>query len=37
MSTITERFHDKRLKKFNINIKTKFQDGEIPTTLIMMI
>lgn len=28
MSTITERFHDKRLKKFNINIKTKFQDGE---------
>lgn len=27
MSIITEKFHDKRLKKFGINIKTKFQDG----------
>lgn len=27
MSIITEKFHDERLKKFGINIKTKFQDG----------
>lgn len=28
MGIITEHFHAKRLKDFNINIKTKFQDGD---------
>lgn len=27
MGIITEHFHSKRLNKFNININTKFQDG----------
>ena len=28
MGIVTEHFQSKRLKEFNINIKTKFQDGK---------
>ena len=28
MKTVTDYFHEERLKKWNINIKTKFQDGQ---------